>query len=97
MRVREIRSLEDARQGQVSEIRLRVDYTELENGLQASLKQVLASDVGGKCPITLDYTQPKAAARIRLGERWRVNPSDELLEKLRSTVGGEAVEVIYDR
>jgi len=97
MRVREIRSLEDARQGQVSEIRLRVDYTELENGLQASLKQVLASDVGGECPITLDYTQPKAAARIRLGERWRVNPSDELLEKLRSTVGGEAVEVIYDR
>jgi len=57
----------------------------------------LASNVGGKCPITLDYTQPKAAARIRLGERWRVNPSDELLEKLRSTVGGEAVEVIYDR
>ena len=97
MRVREIRSLEDARQGQVREIRLRVNYSELENGLKTALRNVLESDRGGTCPITLDYTQPKASALIRLGERWCVNPSDELLEKLRGTVGGEAVEVIYDR
>ena len=97
MRVREIRSLEDARQGQVREIRLRVNYSELENGLKLALRQVLEADGGGTCPITLDYNQPKASAIIRLGERWCVDPSDELLEKLRGAVGGEAVEVIYDR
>jgi hypothetical protein len=34
-------------------------------------------------------------ARVRLGERWQVLPSDELLQELRDYVGSESVALQY--
>ncbi len=97
MRCREMRSLEEARQARVSEVRLRVSDEQLDSGLRQLLKEALSSGVGGGCPVTVDYHQSQARARLRLGEAWRVNPSDELLERLRGTVGSDGVELIYER
>jgi len=44
----------------------------------------------------VDYKQPHGLARVRFGEVWQVNPSDALLDQLRGTVGGEAVQLVYD-
>ena len=97
MRAREIRSLEEARQARVSEVRLCVSSEQLDRGLRTLLKDALSSGRGGSCPVTLDYEQPRGRARIRLGESWRVHPSDELLERLRGTVGRDGVELVYER
>jgi len=97
MRAREIRSLEEARQARVSEVRLCVSSEQLDRGLRTLLKEALSSGRGGSCPVTLDYEQPRGRARIRLGESWRVHPSDELLERLRGTVGRDGVELVYER
>ena len=97
MRAREIRSLEQARSARVSEIRLEVDNTGLDRELRQLLKDALMTAGGGECPVTVDYSQPQGSARVRLGDRWRVHPSDDLLERLRGTVGGDHVEIIYDR
>jgi len=96
MRAKEIRSLEDARQARVSEIRLSLDRTQLESGIASALKDVLTLGRGGNCPVTVDYKQPHGLARVRFGEVWQVNPSDALLDQLRGTVGGEAVQLVYD-
>ena len=97
MRAREIRSLEQARSSRVSEIRLEVDNTGLDRELRQLLKDALMTAGGGECPVTVDYSQPQGSARVRLGDQWRVHPSDDLLERLRGTVGGDHVEIIYDR
>jgi DNA polymerase-3 subunit alpha len=43
----------------------------------------------------LIYHQARNRARVRLGERWRVIPSDELLQQLRDCVGTEQVALQY--
>ncbi len=97
MRAREIRSLEQARSARVSEIRLEVDNTGMGRELRQLLKDALMTAGGGECPVTVDYSQPQGSARVRLGDQWRVHPSDDLLERLRGTGGGDHVEIIYDR
>ena len=96
MRAKEIRSLEDARQARVSEIRLCLDRAQIESGIAAALKEVLTLGRGGNCPVTVDYKQPDGLARVRFGQAWQVNPSDALLDQLRGTVGGEAVQLVYE-
>jgi DNA polymerase-3 subunit alpha len=59
------------------------------------LEQTLAGAAGGSCPVSLVYRQPRNAARVRLGERWRVIPSDELIQELRDVVGAEKVALNY--
>ena len=95
MRAREIRSLEEARKSRISEIRLEVHHSGLDEEWRRLIREALLTGVGGECPVTLDYCQPMGRARVVLGEQWRVNPSDELLERLRGTVGGEHVEIVY--
>jgi DNA polymerase-3 subunit alpha len=45
--------------------------------------------------VALIYNQARNRARIRLGERWQVVPSDELLQELRDFVGNERVQLQY--
>ena len=55
----------------------------------------LAGAGGGNCPVSLIYRQPGGQARVKLGERFQVLPSDELLQALRDGVGSERVALQY--
>ncbi|HRK76909.1 MAG TPA: DNA polymerase III subunit alpha [Thiobacillus sp.] len=50
---------------------------------------------GGGCPVWVDYCNPGACCRVRLGEDWRVRLDDRLLESLEGWLKPEAVSVIY--
>ena len=50
---------------------------------------------GADCPVAVAYRCGRARGRVRLGERWRVTPSDDLLHGLRSAFGAESVRVVY--
>ena len=65
------------------------------NSLPQLLEKTLAGAGGGSCPVSLIYRQPRNLARIRLGSRWQVVPSDELLQELREVVGAEGVALQY--
>ena len=52
------------------------------------------------CPVELLYLAAvpggsHASGRIRLGPEWHVNPSDDLLERLRAEFGAERVSLRY--
>ena len=49
----------------------------------------------GGCPVWVDYCNPGACCRVRLGEDWRVRLDDRLLESLGGWLKPEAVSVIY--
>ncbi len=49
----------------------------------------------GGCPVWVDYNNPSARCRVRLGEDWQVRLDDRLLESLGGWLKPEAVSVIY--
>jgi len=45
--------------------------------------------------VIIEYQSPGACAELQLGDQWRVKPSDELLECLRSKFGSDQVGLQY--
>jgi DNA polymerase-3 subunit alpha len=60
----------------------------------AELLEAYKAHEGG-CPVWVDYQNPNARCRVRLGEGWRVRLDDRLLESLRGWLKPEAVNVVY--
>ena len=95
MRARGVRSLLQARQDYASELTIEVSDDMLDSKLTDWLERTLAGAGGGHCPVALIYRQAGGRARVKLGERWQVLPSDELLQELRDCVGSERVALQY--
>ena len=95
MRARGVRSLLQARQDYVSELTIEVSDDMLDPQLTDWLEKTLAGAGGGHCPVSLIYRQAGGKARVKLGERFQVLPSDELLQELRDCVGSERVALQY--
>ena len=95
MRAKEVRSLLDARQNYARELRIDVTQDMLCDSFSDRLEFMLSSAAGGTCPVSLVYRQQHNLARVQLGERWQVIPSDELIQSLRDCVGSERVSLQY--
>ena len=52
------------------------------------LQRLLETHRGGRCPVFIDYRGGEASGRLRLGDAWRVDLSDALLEKLARALCG---------
>ena len=96
MRTRTARSLEQARQAKVSQLRLRVASHRVDDHFNTLLASTLRTAVGGQCPVVMEYVQPKGSVAVRLGGAWQVHPSDALLDELRIAVGSDAVDWVYE-
>jgi DNA polymerase-3 subunit alpha len=95
MRAKEVRSLLQARQNYAAELIIELNRDMLSDSFTAELEKTLSDAGGGNCPVALVYSQPHNRARVRLGERWQVVPSDELIEALRTCVGNDRVSLQY--
>ena len=96
MRTKTARSLEQARQAKVSQLRLRVASHRVDDHFNTLLASTLRTAVGGQCPVVMEYVQPKGSVAVRLGGAWQVHPSDALLDELRIAVGSDAVDSVYE-
>ena len=63
--------------------------------LITQIEQALRPSQGGKCNVAVRYSNGEAATILQFGEQWRVRPSRELIERLGSLVGRDAVELYY--
>jgi DNA polymerase-3 subunit alpha len=61
----------------------------------SKLTEVLSPYKGGSCPVSISYTSSQAKAHLQLGDAWRIQPTDELVAKLKWLLGSTAVEVRY--
>ncbi len=75
------------------EIDLRADSD--MNGLHRMLAGILEPFREGICPVWINYRGPVARARMSLGQEWKVNPTDELLNRLCEVAGEDSVRVLY--
>ncbi|MGR8947151.1 MAG: DNA polymerase III subunit alpha [Gammaproteobacteria bacterium] len=60
-----------------------------------NLKGMLSGAKGGNCPVTIEYEQKQALARVRLSDQWRINLSDQFLEHVAARYGVNCVCVEY--
>ena len=95
MRAKSLRTLDEARQDYASALTISISTDMISDGFTERLQSTLSRGLGGSCPVWLEYRQPDNVARVRCGERWRVMPSDELLQALRECVGSEHVALNY--
>ena len=95
MRASSLRSLLEARQNYAADLTIEVNAERAGAEFSDQLERTLSSAIGGNCPVSLIYRQPENSARVRLGERWQVVPSDELLQELRECPGTERVFLQY--
>ena len=96
LRAKSFSTLEEARQTRVRELLIRVDADSVSNGLGVEIKHAFGAH-RGECPVVMEYRQPAGSAIVKLGERWRVAPTDSLLDRLKELIGHEQVEVVYER
>ena len=61
----------------------------------SKLRELLQPYRNGSCPVTLVYHNPQASCEIRLGDDWRVNLNDNLMQSLGAWLSEENVEVVY--
>jgi DNA polymerase-3 subunit alpha len=95
MRAKGVRNLVQARQNYASALVIEVSRDMLDEAVADQLELVLSRAGGGNCPVSVIYRQQRNRARVKLGERWQVVPSDELLQDLRDCFGNERVSLEY--
>ncbi|QFY90801.1 DNA polymerase III subunit alpha [Magnetovirga frankeli] len=103
LRASHAQTLEDARAQRASCLSLRLDQADLaQRGigpqrLLQDLREMLQPFSGGHCRLEFQFRASTASGRVRLGQGWRVKPSDELLKRLRRYFGKDALQVEFGR
>lgn len=87
---RDIFSIERARERYAKGLRI-----QLSPHHEISKLAELLEKYRGSCKVILDYVRLDAKANIQLGDTWRVQPSDDLLQDLRSLFSEENIAVVY--
>jgi len=95
MRAKEIYDISQARERFAKNLMVTVDNVHASNGFINDLQRVLTPFKEGACPVVVDYHKDDASAEIPLGEEWRVHPTDELLNRLRETMGEKQINIVY--
>jgi DNA polymerase III subunit alpha len=91
---RRIVDLDGAMELRARRLLLRCDARD-DGGLVSGLQRALEPFRGGRCPVLMVYRGPAAAARLQLGEQWRIRPNLELLHRLGGLIGPANVRVEY--
>jgi DNA polymerase-3 subunit alpha len=95
MRARNVFDIDQARQAHAKGLEIRLDAQHATNGFTKALQEVLQPFREGTTPVAVTYRNATAIGRIRLGEHWQVQPTDELLHRLKELAGDDAVRVWY--
>jgi DNA polymerase-3 subunit alpha len=95
MRVATVRSLEQAREAARAELTIAVAEEMVDEAFAERLHHLLQRARQGGCPVAFWYSQKEHCARLPLGERWRVSPSDELIQQLQECCGDGSVSLSY--
>src|SRR5690554_4533074 len=96
MRVSSVMDVATARQVFSRGLQLNLDAGQLQNGLLDKLDSTLRPFRNDGSPVWIEYQSENARTRIELGESWRVQPDDNLLQELRYLVGDNRVALVYD-
>lgn len=76
-------------------LRLSLDKVMMENGVLESVKSLLTPHKKHSRPIVIEYDNGTAKGEIDLGDDWKVEINDRLLDDLASLLGADNVRLEY--
>ena len=94
LRAKRVMGLEEARTALAESLRVRVSQDLLKPDRLRWLGELLGKHRGA-CPLSLDYAGSEAKALLQLGEQWRIDPADNLIQALRDQFGKDNVFLHY--
>ena len=94
VRAKRVMSLEEARTSLLDSVRINLDTRRHGPDCLSRLAGVL-QQYKGNCAVTIEVQRPDAQAMLRLGEAWRVEPADDLVQTLRDQLGKGSVSLHY--
>jgi DNA polymerase-3 subunit alpha len=95
LNVEKIFTIEQARSAFARSLQVQWTAAQSEPEAIKQLTAILQDFKGGQCPIEINYQSAVAKATLRLGDEWRVNAGDSLLNKLKLLFGKDNVEMKY--
>jgi DNA polymerase-3 subunit alpha len=78
-------------------LELEVNTVEGSNGFIDRLESTLSKYRPGQCPVWIRYHGETASTRLCLGDEWKVQPSEQLLQRLQGILSPEQVRLVYSR
>ena len=66
-----------------------------DTGITNQLTDVLQTYREGQCPVCIQYNSETEVTRLKLGDEWKVQPSDELLNRLQTLFSEEQIKMVY--
>lgn len=93
-----VKTLLDARQSNVKALELSLQNADFNggSGFSSEFKHLLEpSRLNGRCPVLIDYQRDGAKGQLRLGSEWQIQPSDELIQRLKDRFGDDSVQLNF--
>lgn len=95
IRVAQIYDMEGARKHFAKRIEISVNAQHSLNGFMHAFSEVLQPCRQGTCPVWIRYRNQHAMVPIKLGNDWRIQPTEKLINGLKSLVGEDNVRLVY--
>ena len=95
IKVDSIFSLADIRNN-CAKLRLFLNKSMLENGRIGEIKELLLPYANHTRPVAIDYDNGNTSGRLELGEEWKVEIDEKLIDDLAALIGEENVKLDYD-
>jgi DNA polymerase-3 subunit alpha len=96
IRAQECFDIDQARAQFARRLILDVRPEQTQNGLIHQLQKALTPYREGKCNVYIKYQRQDAAAVLKMGDEWKIQPTDELMHRLGDVLGKEQVRLRYD-
>ncbi len=96
MSAREVLDIEDARIRHARGLRLKLSQSQVADKFMQEFTDTLTPHRGGVCPVHILYRREGAQGQLTLGTEWCVTPTDQLLNALRSQLGKQSVELLFE-
>ena len=93
--VEKLYDIDQAREQFARGLQLTWNNASTVNHISTQLTEVLTPFKRGGCPVSIAYSSNEARATVQLGDEWRVHPTDELIARLKTLLGADAVEIRY--
>ncbi len=95
MRAKSLHTLLESRQTHARSLQINLRADALDNGALQELSHVLETGTHGTVPVAINYEAAGASAQLALGEQWRINPSDEFIQRLQTRYGTKNVQLTF--
>ncbi len=95
MSANRILNISEARESFARYLQITVKSEQINDEFIEKLQGLLADYRPGTCPVAIDYHHDNVNAKVALGNKWRIKPTEQMITRLNEMISPEAIEFCY--